>query len=376
MNQTEYYNKPPQYIEEEEELNIDWMALIVKAWKGRKFIVICTFVFACLGVVSALLSKRQWNVSVTLAPEMAQKNAGGMSGIASMLGMSSLNLGNSTDALNITLFPDICSSTPFLTSLFDVPVTPYTSPKALKNGEKPKEPRSLYKYITKEDEPKGFFASIMESIFGAEKDTTTIVNISHLTPKQMSVVKVLGRSISANVDKKTGITTVGVTMDDPAITTQLAESVCRRLQDYVIKYRTQKATEDFVYYTKLAEEAHQKLIKAQDAYAQSVDYDRSVILQTVNSEKQRLQDEATLASQIYTQMEQQKEMARARIQEEKPVFAVIQPATMPENPAGKGRKMTVLMFIALGLIISLAWKCYAEEVTLNLWTDFKSKMKE
>ena len=64
----------------------------------------------------------------------------------------------------------------------------------------------------------------------------------------------------------------------------------------------------------LANEAKEEYKKAQAAYAQSVDYDRSVILQGAQSERERLREEASLASQIYSQMAQQRELTRAKIQ--------------------------------------------------------------
>lgn len=165
-------------------------------------------------------------------------------------------------------------------------------------------------------------------------------------------------------------------MDDPQIATQVADTVCQRLQEYIINYRTKKAKEDYDYYRMLADEAHKKLVKAQAAYAVSVDFDRSVILQSVNSEKQRLQEEASLANQLYTQMEQQKEMAKAKIQELKPVFAVVQPATMPLFPSGTSRKMVVLGFCFLGFCLSAAWILFGAEFIGKFHTDLKEKIKE
>lgn len=45
-----------------------------------------------------------------------------------------------------------------------------------------------------------------------------------------------------------------------------------------------------------------------------------------------------LAYQVYSQVAQQLQVARAKIQEEKPVFAVVEPATTPLEPSGTSRK--------------------------------------
>lgn len=376
MDNTEQYRQPQ--LEEEEEQEIDWVGLAAKLWSYRKFIIIVTCIFAILGVGVALLSKKKYTVNLTLAPEIQGANkAGGLSSITSMLGLGGAMTGTSSDALNITLFPEICSSTPFLTNLFDVKVTPYVSKKELREGAAPARPTTLYKYITKEDEEKSAIALFLGSLFGTEEEEDDQqLNPSQLTSMQHNVVELLSKSITADVDKKTGVTTISVTMDDPLIATQLADTVCQRLQNYVIDYRTKKATEDYEYYTKLADEAKEKLVKAQAAYALSVDYDRSVILQSVNSEKQRLQEEASLANQIYTQMEQQKEMAKAKIQELKPVFAVVQPATMPLRPSSTSRKIIVLGFIFIGFCLAAGWKLFGQEFMNSFRTSLDEKMRE
>ncbi len=362
----------------EQEKEIDYVGMVSKLWSNKKFIIIISFAFALLGVTSALMMKRQYTVSVTLAPEIQGRNSSSsLNGIASMLGMRNAVGSTGTDALNITLFPEICASTPFLTNLFDVKVTPYVTAKQIREGAKPARPISIYKYISKEDEPKGWFANLKESIFGKKEEIKNgKVNPSKLTSRQFGVVNFLSRNISVDVDKKTGVTKIFVTMDDPQIATQIADTVCNRLQEHIINYRTKKAKEDYFYYKKLSEEAHNKLVKAQAAYALSVDYDRSVILQSVNSEKQRLQEEASLANQLYTQMEQQKEMAKAKIQELKPVFAVVQPATMPLRPSGTSRMNVVLGFCFLGFCLSSGWILFGKDFYNNFSKELKEKMNE
>lgn len=354
-----------------EEDDFDWMGMLSKLLKNWKFIATVSFAFAVLGVGVALIQKRSYTVTATLAPEVKGKSGGGggLSGIASMLGVGSMDLSGGADALNISLFPEISTSTPFVVSLFDVPVTPYVSKKELKAGAQPAVPIKLYDYMTREE---GFsLGKLLKSFFPAEEeDEDAPVKIDDLTKKQFGVVTALGKSFSANVDKKTGVTTVSVTMDDPRIATQLADTLCARLQDYIITYRTKKAKQDLDYYTKMSEETRAKMVKAQTAYASSVDRNRGVILQSLNTETARLQTEAQMAQQIYQQMEVHKNEAQAQYQELKPVYAVIQPATFPQQP-NQSRKNTVLIFAFLGLVLSGAWVLYGKD----FWNQIKIGVK-
>ena len=297
-------------IQEEDEREIDLMGILTRILRSWKKIVLVGFIFGVLGVISALTMTRRWGVTMTLAPELQSRSSGSLGSIASMLGMGSMQLGSNTDAMNITLFPEICKSTPFLVDLFDVPLTSYVSERQAEAGVQPMH-TTVYKHLTGDDKEKKGLAKWRyerRQKKYPEKPYTGVADPTELTRKEGAVVKILRESISSDVDKKTGITTISVVMDDRLMAKQLADTVCNRLQVYVSKYRTQKAQADYDYYVLLADEARQELVRAQAAYAAAVDYDRSVILQGAKSETERLQSEASLASQIYSQMAQQREL--------------------------------------------------------------------
>lgn len=361
----ENLNTAPVY--QDDELEIDWMGIFTKLLKHWKQIILIGFIFGCLGVASALMMKRTYNVSMTLAPELQSRSSSSLSSLSSMLGLGGATLGSGTDAMNITLFPEICSSTPFLAALLDVPLSSYVSPKQAEEGVQPKR-TTVYKHLSGEDKP-NYKPKKDEKPYTGVKDPT------ELTRKQAMVVKKLSQSIGAEVDKKTGVTTISVTMDDRMMAKQLADTVCARLQVYVSNYRTKKATADYNYYVMLADEAHEELVKAQAAYARSVDYDRSVILQSGTAEKDRLREEAALASQIYSQMAQQRELARAKIQEEKPVYAVVQPATLPQNPMNS-RAKRVLIWAFVGGFLAVAWYGFGADFLKKTRSEVKEKMEE
>lgn len=360
----ENLNTTPVY--QDDELEIDWMGILSKLLKHWKQIVLIGFIFGCLGVVSALMMKRQYNVTMTLAPETQGRASSSLSSITSMLGMGGA-VSSGPDAMNITLFPEICQSTPFLASLLDVPLTSYVSEKQAEEGVKPMH-TTVYKHFSGEDKPN--YKPKKD-----EKPYTGVSDATELTPKQAAVVKALGQSVSASVDKKTGITTISVTTDDRLMAKQLADTVSNRLQKVVSEYRTKKATADYEYYVMLAEEAHADLVKAQAAYARSVDYDRSVILQSATAEKDRLREEASLANQIYSQMAQQRELARAKIQEDKPVYAVVQPAVLPQTPMNS-RAKRVLIWGFVGGFLAVAWYGFGADFFKKMRSDVKEKMDE
>ncbi len=174
--------------------------------------------------------------------------------------------------------------------------------------------------------------------------------------------------ITASVDKKTSITSITVTLQNPRVTAVVADSVVKKLQEYIINYRTFKAKEDCLYLEKLFKERQQEYYVAQRKYANYMDSHDDIILQSARAEQERLQNDMSLAYQVYSQVAGQLQVARAKVQEEKPVFAVVEPAVVPLKPSGTSKKVYVLIFICLSVGIAILGNLFGE--------DFLNKFRE
>ena len=164
------------------------------------------------------------------------------------------------------------------------------------------------------------------------------------------------------------MTTVSVTLQNPKVAAVVADSVVRKLQEYIIDYRTSKAKEDCLYLEKLFKERQQEYYDAQKKYADYMDSHDNIVLQSVRAEQERLQNDMSLAYQVYSQVANQLQVARAKVQEEKPVFAIVEPAVIPLYPSGISRKVYVLAFIFLSVCIVIFWNLFGK--------DFLNKFKE
>ena len=179
--------------------------------------------------------------------------------------------------------------------------------------------------------------------------------------KESTKVEELRKAIIANVDKKTAMTTITVTLQDPKVTAIVADSIVAKLQQYIIDYRIKKAKEDCSYLEQLYKERQQEYYNAQSKYAHYFDSNRNIALQSVRAEQERLQNDMNLAYQVYSQVAQQLQVARAKIQEEKPVFAIIEPAIVPLLPSSTSRKAIIIGFIFLSIAIVGGWQLLGKE---------------
>lgn len=368
MTENKNYQQPEVQEPENDELEIDWMEILRKIIAIRKTLYKAAGVGVVLGIIIALSIPKQYTVTVTLSPEMGGDSKGG--GLAS-LASSFLGGGatsSSSDALNVTLAPDIVNSTPFILELFNTRVQTL-------DGELD---TTLVAYLDEQRTPwwgyikaaPGMAIGAIKSLFTEEIDTASVLNPFQLTPKEASKVEAIKQSIYADVDKKTAKTTISVTLQDPKVTAIVADSVVAKLQQYIIDYRIKKAKEDCAYLEELYKERQQEYYQAQSKYAHYFDTNRNIAFQSVRAEQERLQNDMNLAYQVYSQVAQQLQVARAKIQEEKPVFAVVEPATIPLKPSGTSRKIIFVGILFIVVCATGAWKLLGQEY----WKKFKEQL--
>lgn len=370
MEENKHYTTPDHQPNpaDDDELPIDWMGILRQLFAIRKTLYKAAGVGLVIGILIALGTPKQYTVSVTLSPEVSGGNSGS-NGLASMaasfLGAS---VGSSSpDALNATLAPDIVASTPFLLELFNARVVSQdkqidTTFTAYLDEQK----SSWMSYVLKAP---GMAINGIKSLFSdkEKKETDSIQKGAiELNAKDAAKLNSLRKAITAEVDKKKSITILSVTLQDPKVAATMADTVVSKLQQYITTYRTSKAKEDCQYLEILYKERQQEYYAAQQCYARYVDANSNMVFQSTMAERERLQNDMNLAYQVYSQVAQQLQVARARVQEEKPVFAVVEPAVVPSNPSGTDRKVVILIIIFFTVTFTGAWQLWGKPYWLQL----------
>ncbi len=354
---------------------IDLIALFTKAWSKRKWILKMCGVGLFVGIVVAFSIPREYTVTTTLAPEStrAGSSSGGLGALASMAG---INVGSSaatgTDAIGPTFYSDIVASTPFLVDLFSIKV---------KDDEAGID-KTLYEYMS-EDQSRpwwnylspGWLIGSVKSLFSSDEEPATSgIDSQRLTRKQAGVAAAISNRITVDTDKT--MTTISVSMQNAEVSAQVADSVMSKIQQYVTEYRTNKARKDLEYTEKMYAEAEENYRVKQNEYARFVDANQNIIMQSFRTEQERLQNERDLTYNVYNTVAQQLQAAKMRVQETKPVFAVIQTATVPLVPSKPRKKLIVAVFTFAALIGSAGWVVYGKDVYEDLRRHLKSEESE
>lgn len=335
----------------DEEIDLVELGKIV--WRRRKTVIKWGVIGLLVGTVVAFSIPREFTTTVKMAPEEAGRNnqAAGMSGLAALAG---INIGSSSmDGINLNLYPDVVKSTPFLIELCQMPV----------REQKSDETETLYQYTKNLSKP--WWQSLMAlpmkavggviSLFKPKEEQKDALDFDPfmLTAEQQRVLEALSHRIAVAIDKKTGVITASATLQDPFISAVVTDSLVNKLQEYVAQYRTEKAKRDLEFTHKMFLDAQQAYQEKQRQYAAYMDVTQNVVRQAVIAEQERLRNEQLLAYNVYSQMTQQLELAKMKVQEDTPSVTIIEPATVPTRKSNMSKPVIMLVFAFIAAIISI-----------------------
>ncbi len=365
----EPYDMTPQNQEDTEE--IDLMAMFTKAWNKRKWILKMCGVGLLVGVVVALSTPKEYTVTTTLAPETTgtSSSSSGLGALASMAGINLASSVTGTDAIGPTFYSDIVASTPFLVDLFSIRVKDDEAgvDETLYEYMRDDQSRPWWSYLS----PGKLIGSVMSLFSSKEEPSESSIDPQRLTRKQAGVATAISDKITVENDKT--MISISVSMQSAEISAQVADSVTSKIQQYVTDYRTNKARKDLEYTEKMYAEAEEDYRAKQSEYARFVDANQNIIMQSFLTEQERLQNERDLAYNVYNTVAQQLQAAKMRVQETKPVFAVIQTATVPLVPSKPRKTLIVVAFIFLAFVGSAGWVVYGKDVYEDLRRHLKSE---
>lgn len=349
---------------------IDLVELFQKLYSGRKKIYKAVGIGIAAGLIIGFSLPKTYRVDVNLSPESGSSATSGLSGIASMFGLGNGATGFGEDALTFNMFPEIVKTNPFALEMLQIPIQTQNEVRI-----------TLYDYLDTEKKPwwsyimgaPGMLIGGVKSLFKEEqKDTVKTIDPFHLTREQSGRIGMLKSILKVETDKKTNMTKVSVSLQDPLAAAIVADSAVHKLQEYITDYRTRKAQQDYDFQLHLCEQYRKEYFAAQQEYAKFADANRNIILQTVTTEKTRLQKNLSLTEQIYSQSMAQLQVLRGKVQEAKPVFAVVEPATVPLTPASPNKKLIIIAFAFLAFVVESAWILFGKD----LYHDFKNELKD
>ena len=324
--------------------------------KSRWLVLRFVLAFMVVGILYALSKPNVYMSQVTVMPEAQSPGGGSMGNLGALAGLAGISLTNSAsqDAIRPDLYPTVLQSIPFALDLLNKPV--YSSELKAK---------LTLKAFTEQIGEKGFFSSLTSSSESDKKankleiqDPKNFSEAIQVTKEQDDLIRLVQQSVSATYDKKSGIVTVAAVEPDPVVAATVARLSLEYLTDYITTYRTEKARMQVQFLTEQVAESRRKYQSSEYALSSYRDKNRNLFLNTAKIEEQRLQADYLLTQSVYNELSKQLEQAKIKVQEETPVFKVLEPAMVPLRKSGPKRTIIVLGFGVLGGILGLTYALF------------------
>lgn len=350
-------DRTPQLIE------IDILALFIKVWAKRRFIVKVTCCFVVLGILVALITPRKYTAVRVFIPQSnsSTSRSGGLSSLASLAG---INLGDDMQdgPMSPLVYPHILSNVSFQKELILTHV----------NFDGISDAVTLYDYYT---DPKydrhPVLTGIMKYTINLPKTLSYMMHdddletdslfddhdgtrIARMTHKEAEVAKKLSEKVSLSVDKKEGYITISSTMSEPLAAAQLNEALFSLLRRYVSDFKVNKSQQYLDYIQMEHDQAKLEYQNLQEQYAKFRDANRGMKSAVAEVEADRLASEVALAQQLYTSLANNLLAAKVKVKEENVVFTDISPVSVPDKPSNSKKKI-VLIVTFLGFILACGW---------------------
>lgn len=302
---------------------IDLGMIVRKLLSRWKTICLWAVVGLLFGYLIAKSIPKSYTVVTKVSPELSYRPAS-ITSLAALAGVST-NMLNNTEAILPTVYPDIISSPAFLLELLDTKV------------HSSKADTTLYVYLrdyskvpwwTKVISAPKKILSFNKT--GAESKESYVDSlVINMTKEESTIVSALKNCIKIEVDKKTFLISIKVTMQDPSIAAQVSAHLLDNLNKFVAEYRTEKARNDLAFYEGLHSDAKQEYYTALQKLSRYIDSHQGFVFQSDKVEQQRLQNDVNLKYQLFTSLSQQLQNARSKVQQEMPVFTEIVPPVVP-----------------------------------------------
>jgi uncharacterized protein involved in exopolysaccharide biosynthesis len=324
------------------DLEIDFVHLAKTIWQRRMLIVKITGIAAALGFLLSFLSPVRYTASTTMVQEISDPkitlNEEKLAAISALAAVAGVDLNGLTKAkMSAKTFSKILSSAPFRRELMNTKL----------NFGPANTATTLFDYYLKTGQDHSqisYLRNIPSRILNntkrateTQKGVSDARDIPQLTTEEIAVSKILDKQITIQVLDDEYIT-ISCTLSEALAAAQLTKRAGELLQHYLIDIQTEKARNNLQFVQERFDQAKSNFLKIQNE---------------LKSEERRLSAEYTLAEKIYSDLATKLEQSKIALNEQTPVFRIVDPVTVPTEKSTPNRSKSTLIFAFFGLVLAM-----------------------
>ncbi len=371
---------------------IDLLDILTQIWAGKKKILLITAVFTAFGLFHYHFGPEDYQSESVLIQETEGGDAGTLDILSRLGGGFNVPTGGAVSATArgyapppLFLYRDIISSTGFLQDLIHREVEFETL-----GGEV-----SLYTYFNEYEEPpvrdqvydvvldytiklpitifRGITRGVRNLFRGeAEASNPSGEEMQELEPvvlderlrdvsrRENRVMNAMRERVDLNIGS--GLTTIRVRLPDPKAAALVNAYLIEHIQEYMTNYRVEKARDNLEFVLESHERARERYEEAQMALADFQDANVNLTSQRARTQLEYLQNERNRLFNVYNTLSEQVEQARLTLQQQTPVFNVLEKPNVPENPYTGVSEFILIFSIILGILTGIGWVLFRDAI--------------
>lgn len=325
--------------------------------KRKKLFLSVLAIVITVGVIKLVFSPVEWKSISSLLPESDKNKSEIPGGLAGIAGLSGINLSNSVDGIDPSLYPRIVSSTPFLKALSSLNVK-------MLNAEDSISVADYMTFYTKGSILNTTYRGIKNLIFGQEKNAKPTEldpsgfnfdnkEIQRPNNSERSLYQSIKDRVNIEMEQKSGIINVGVLMQDPEVSALMTKFTIQYIVEYVQNYNSNKARRSLEFIEQQLESKRKGFLEAQNKLSSFKDSHKNINSNQARDELVNLEAEYNLAFNILSTLSQKREEALIKLQEDKMVFLPIEPVSVPNSKESPKRLQILTNHILFGVFLGI-----------------------
>ncbi|MCC5943262.1 MAG: hypothetical protein JJU37_17090 [Balneolaceae bacterium] len=369
-------------------IEIDLVEKAELIWSERKLIIIISTLFFLLGLFHYSFAPSEYESTSMLIHEIESTGNfdGGGALLRSLTGMnipsSSGNLSAAATGrapLPVSLYPLIINSTDFQKDLilreleFSTLDTNMTLYSYFNNHYQSPLRGRVYSYILDMSIylPYNIYRAIRRNINSIRNSKRSESNSTESSEESIQVVEVIDerllsvsnseRRVIENMRNRITLNIGGSTTEiitklpDPKAAALVNAILVERIQDYMTEYRIEKAQQNLNAVIRQYNEARERYEDANQELARFQDENINLSTATARIHEEHLRNQRNLRFSVYNSISQEVEQARMVLEQQIPVFNVLEKPNIPNSASGGSSDLILVFSIVIGLFSGVGW---------------------
>jgi hypothetical protein len=180
-------------------------------------------------------------------------------------------------------------------------------------------------------------------------------NIIAVSLSEQKLISLIEGQVNLFTNVNEGYIILSVTMPEALAAAQLTQRVQELLQEYIIRFKIQKSSEELKYITERYLEKKNEFKSIQQQLAVYRDRNQNLSSAISQTGLEALKSEYNLVLGVYGELAKQLESHQLQVKKDTPIFTILKPVSVPLKKTKPNRPIIFIVWVFLGGICGIGF---------------------